>query len=929
MYLISQLWSYLALAFLLGALLGYLLWRWCGRPRLESQYDRQRKDLTARLGLMEQERSKFTGAAMQAEAENAKLRSELSGLRTAAGDASTKASLFHEADEKLKVELANVKQRVTGLSGEAERHQKDLSDARKAFETERAAAKVREDKLAADLAAVKRASDEASRTHNNDLRKAHEQAVSDAAKKHADELSRTRAELADKHADEIKKAHDTAKHHEAKVQSLMRADTGAKKEIEEANARHAAELKKAQEHAASEAAKKHSDELAKARAASEEAVRKHADELGKARATAEDATRKHVEELKKAHETAKQHEAKVHSLIQADGGAKKEIEDAKARHAAELKKAQEHAVAEAAKKHADELNRTRSELAAKHADELKKAHDAAKHHEAKVLALTQADTHSKKEIEDAKARHAAELKKAQEHASTEAAKKHADELAKAHAAAEEALRRNTDDGKKAREAALSEAHAKHIQELKAAREATVAEATKKHADELNRARAELAAKHADELKKAHETAKQHEAKVVMLTQADTGAKKEIEEAKARHAMELKKAQEHAVAEATKKHADELNRARAELAAKHAEELKKAHDAAKHHEAKVLALTQADTHSKKEIEDAKARHAAELKKAQEHASTEAAKKHADELAKAHAAAEEALRRNTDDGKKAREAALSEAHGKHIQELKAARESAVAEAAKHHAEEIARIKSQADAAAHKHAEDLKTARNAASAAVSAAALKETPSVRAEPHAPAAAPAASAPAPATAQGGYRPNLLTAPKGGKADDLKLIWGVGPEIEKLLNKQGIHHFDQLAHWNDKDVAWFDALLPEFHGRAVREKWVEQSMKLATGWRPEREIGDKPKDLLTAARGGKADDLKLIWGVGPKLEQTLNKAGIYHFSQIASWTDREIEWVDSQMGDFAGRAVRDKWIEQCKKLVSGWRPSSDVGEKPH
>ena len=41
-----------------------------------------------------------------------------------------------------------------------------------------------------------------------------------------------------------------------------------------------------------------------------------------------------------------------------------------------------------------------------------------------------------------------------------------------------------------------------------------------------------------------------------------------------------------------------------------------------------------------------------------------------------------------------------------------------------------------------------------------------------------------------------------------------------------------------------------------------------------------------------------------------------------------LEWVDSQLGEFAGRAVRDKWVEQCKKLATGWRPASDVGEKP-
>lgn len=88
----------------------------------------------------------------------------------------------------------------------------------------------------------------------------------------------------------------------------------------------------------------------------------------------------------------------------------------------------------------------------------------------------------------------------------------------------------------------------------------------------------------------------------------------------------------------------------------------------------------------------------------------------------------------------------------------------------------------------------------------------------------------------------------------------------------------------------------------------------------------KPK-LMVGPRGGKGDDLKLIWGVGPKLEDVLNRIGVYHFDQIASWSDAEIAWVDSQMEDFRGRAHRDKWIEQAKKLATGWRPESAAGDK--
>jgi NADH-quinone oxidoreductase subunit E len=88
-------------------------------------------------------------------------------------------------------------------------------------------------------------------------------------------------------------------------------------------------------------------------------------------------------------------------------------------------------------------------------------------------------------------------------------------------------------------------------------------------------------------------------------------------------------------------------------------------------------------------------------------------------------------------------------------------------------------------------------------------------------------------------RPELLKKPHG-KADDLKLIWGVGPALEKLLNKIGIWHFDQIANWSAKELSWVDEKLEGFKGRAKRDEWVKQSKKLAKGWRPENAVGDKP-----------------------------------------------------------------------------------------
>ncbi len=77
----------------------------------------------------------------------------------------------------------------------------------------------------------------------------------------------------------------------------------------------------------------------------------------------------------------------------------------------------------------------------------------------------------------------------------------------------------------------------------------------------------------------------------------------------------------------------------------------------------------------------------------------------------------------------------------------------------------------------------------------------------------------------------------------------------------------------------------------------------------------KPKTLSAPRKAG-ADDLKLISGVGPKLEGTLNEMGFWHFDQIAKWGPSEIAWVDSRL-KFKGRIERDDWMAQAKILAEG------------
>ena len=72
--------------------------------------------------------------------------------------------------------------------------------------------------------------------------------------------------------------------------------------------------------------------------------------------------------------------------------------------------------------------------------------------------------------------------------------------------------------------------------------------------------------------------------------------------------------------------------------------------------------------------------------------------------------------------------------------------------------------------------------------------------------------------------PPLLDGPNA--PDDLKLIVGVGPVLERMLHQLGVTTYRQIARWTERDIDEFDARLPEFPGRIRRDGWVTQAREL-------------------------------------------------------------------------------------------------------
>jgi predicted flap endonuclease-1-like 5' DNA nuclease len=158
-------------------------------------------------------------------------------------------------------------------------------------------------------------------------------------------------------------------------------------------------------------------------------------------------------------------------------------------------------------------------------------------------------------------------------------------------------------------------------------------------------------------------------------------------------------------------------------------------------------------------------------------------------------------------------------------------------------------------------------------------------------------------------------------------------ELERDLAsaKAGGSDTDQLGREIEglrRDVKSRDATIAELRARNSTTHVISQASDVPAnaaraipdydgdGKHEGRNEGRKP-ETLQFARGGRADDLKRIKGVGPKLEAMLNDLGFFHYDQVGAWSADEVAWVDANLEGFNGRVSRDNWIEQARILAAG------------
>jgi predicted flap endonuclease-1-like 5' DNA nuclease len=160
------------------------------------------------------------------------------------------------------------------------------------------------------------------------------------------------------------------------------------------------------------------------------------------------------------------------------------------------------------------------------------------------------------------------------------------------------------------------------------------------------------------------------------------------------------------------------------------------------------------------------------------------------------------------------------------------------------------------------------------------------------------------------------------EADNLTVINGIGGWIEEKLNALGIFTFRQIANLNDEDVEIVTESIEFFPGRIERDEWVSQAKDLVKN-EGKREIilnkiSEKKRNVsfgrIGTAPKHYANNLTLIKGISPWVEEKLNQLDIYTFAQISRLTIADIKTISEILEIGPTRIERDNWIVQAKGL---------------
>ncbi len=147
------------------------------------------------------------------------------------------------------------------------------------------------------------------------------------------------------------------------------------------------------------------------------------------------------------------------------------------------------------------------------------------------------------------------------------------------------------------------------------------------------------------------------------------------------------------------------------------------------------------------------------------------------------------------------------------------------------------------------------------------------------------------------------------RKDNLKGINGIGPFLEEQLNEIGIFSYEQISQLDDNTIDLITDAIEYIPGRIEKDDWVGQAKKLLKS-RKSRSTSKTFKLIM-------ADDLKVIEGIGPKIEDILKDGRIRDLTDLSNASAERISKILDAAGGRFKIANPETWPSQAKVAVTG------------
>jgi predicted flap endonuclease-1-like 5' DNA nuclease len=169
--------------------------------------------------------------------------------------------------------------------------------------------------------------------------------------------------------------------------------------------------------------------------------------------------------------------------------------------------------------------------------------------------------------------------------------------------------------------------------------------------------------------------------------------------------------------------------------------------------------------------------------------------------------------------------------------------------------------------------------------------------------------------------------------DNLTLIEGIGPFIEQKLNDIGIYTYEQISQFQDADIEEVTEKIQFFEGRIEKDDWVNQAKSLhqiklqnplAFATSPDDDKG--PEIIVDVPEP--QEDLKIIEGIGPKIEELLKDNNIQTVQDIAAASTTHLKEILENGGEKFRLHDPTTWPAQARLAVNGdWELLEEYQEK--